>query len=79
LGLPTRKIKKEMDLLSLKRTLQAVVICGILLLMFLVAQTAYRDFMESNIASLQKEQEKREAMLQEWQYKAPLADITRCG
>ena len=53
-----------MDLLSLKRTLQAVVICGILLLMFLVAQTAYRDFMESNIASLQKEQEKREAMLQ---------------
>ena len=68
-----------MDLLSLKRTLQAVVICGILLLMFLVAQTAYRDFMESNIASLQKEQGGREAMLQEWQYKAPLADITRCG
>ena len=71
--------KKEMDLLSLKRTLQAVVICGYCFSCFWLLRQRTGILWKVILHPSRKNKKKREAMLQEWQYKSPLADITRCG
>ncbi|EAO6934621.1 hypothetical protein AWF99_25625 [Escherichia coli] len=78
-GEATRTIVKEMKRFSLRRMLEASGIFAILVLLVFLVPVFYKQYIQSEIVSLQNEKEQREIMLNEWKTKAPLADIRTCG